>query len=145
MKFINILNLNFINTIRITFLCKKLIPVYKRMKISIDKDSKLNINNLILGATYPKCNYSYGSLVLREGAYLEVKEKFSIGTGCELTIEKNAKLIVGKSYINRDSKLYCFDEINIGNNVIISEDVLIRDSDSHIILCENKEKKIQER
>lgn len=141
MRFINVLRLNFINTMRISLVCRKLIPVYKRMKVRISKDSKININNLILGATYPECNYSYGSFVLRKGANIEVKEKFSIGTGCEITVEENAKLSVGKSYINRDSKLYCFDEIIIGNNVIISEDVLIRDSDSHTILYGNKEKK----
>ena len=57
-----------------------------------------------------------------------------------LQLKKMQNLLL-ENHINRDSKLYCFDEINIGNNVIISEDVLIRDSDSHIILCENKEKK----
>ncbi|MXS69622.1 acyltransferase [Flavobacteriaceae bacterium W22] len=49
----------------------------------------------------------------------------------------NAKLNLGSGYINRNVKIRCFNEINIGCNVAISENVSIWDSDAHTILKDN--------
>ena len=47
---------------------------------------------------------------------------------------ENAKLNLGSGYINRDVKIRCFKEISIGNNVAISENVTIWDTDAHTII-----------
>ena len=140
-KILKIFEVNWFNTLYMTKRCKKKIICYKRMKIRIHKNSNIKIKATNIGLTYPDCNYSYGSLVCRKGSSFIIKEKFSIGTGCSITVGENAKLQIGKGYINRDSKIYCFNNIEIGNNVIIAEDVLIRDSDSHKIF-ENEQQTI---
>lgn len=139
-KIFKIFQINIFNTLYMLVRFRKIIICYKRMKISIDKNSKVKINRANFGLTYPNCNYQYGSLVCRKGSTFVIKEKFSIGTGCNVTVGVNAKLVIGKGYINRDSKIYCFDNIEIGDNVIISENVLIRDSDSHNIFENNMKK-----
>ena len=47
-----------------------------------------------------------------------------------LILHANSELIVKGNF---DSKLHCFNHIEIGENVIISENVIIRDSDNHQI------------
>lgn len=138
-KILKIFEVNWFNTLYMTIKCKTKIVCYKRMKIRIHKNSNIKIKAANIGLTYPDCNYSYGSLVCRKGCSFIIKEKFSVGTGCSITVGENAKLQIGKAYVNCDSKIYCFDNIEIGNNVIIAENVLIRDSDSHRIFYNKKE------
>ena len=127
-------NANLYKTLKYMLRFKKKILVFKRMKTYISKKAKVRINKLIIGATYPRHNYNYGTFSIDDGATFFVEDLFVVGTGCNITVEKNAKLEVNNSYINRDSKIYCFKSIKIGKNVIISEDVLIRDSDTHYII-----------
>lgn len=127
-------NIKLYKTLRYMIRFKKKILVFKRMKTYISKKAEVKINKLIIGSTYPKHNYNYGTFSIDDGATLLVNDLFAVGTGCNITVEKDAKLEVDSSYINRDSKIYCFKSIKIGKNVIISEDVLIRDSDTHYII-----------
>lgn len=52
-------------------------------------------------------------------------------------VTDGAELKRGFGYINMDSKIRCRKKITIGNDVIISENVHIRDSDTHHILNES--------
>ncbi len=76
-------------------------------------------------------------LLLRENAKLIVNDDFSIYSGSRVYINKNAILILGSGYINNNLNLNCFEKIEIGNNVAISDNVSIRDSDNHEILNSN--------
>lgn len=58
----------------------------------------------------------------------------SIHSGCKISVAKNAYLILGSGYINRDCEIRCSEQISIGENVAIAPDVIIRDNDSHCIL-----------
>ena len=121
---------------------KRAFIVFKRMKVYINKNAKIILGNkIILGSIYPNCNETYGSFKLDENAQFKTENSVSIGTGCQITVEKNAILNIRGGFINRDTKIYCFKNINIGNNVAISENVLIRDSDSHHIIYNGKEEK----
>ena len=68
-----------------------------------------------------------------ENSNLKVKGHFSFFSGCRIGILKNATLTLGNGYINFDSKIYCYNNIKIGNKVFISEGVTIIDSDVHNI------------
>jgi acetyltransferase-like isoleucine patch superfamily enzyme len=46
--------------------------------------------------------------------------------------------VLGSGYANRNLNICCFKKIKIGKNVIISENVTIRDSDDHKIIQSNK-------
>lgn len=78
-------------------------------------------------------NRSVGYLSIASGAKLICKNDFTVFPGCRIGVMEKAKLTLGSGYINYDSKIYCFDEITIGSNVSISENVIIRDSDNHTI------------
>ncbi|MBK5269383.1 MAG: acyltransferase [Bacteroidia bacterium] len=49
-----------------------------------------------------------------------------------LAIREDAKLILGNGYINNHLNLHCFEEIEIGEDVVIGDHVTVRDSDSHL-------------
>ena len=72
---------------------------------------------------------------MADAATLNVNH-FICYSGCRININKNAKLSLGTGYMNYDCVIDCFDSITIGNDVKISEGVVIRDSDSHSILRE---------
>lgn len=133
--------LKFFKSMYYTIRAKKPVLIYRGMKLKREKNSKiLNKGRLLIGKTYPNTNWSRGTFCLRKNSCLEIHNQFSIGTGCQVTVEPNANLTLGSGFVNRDSKIYCFEKIEIGNNVAISENVLIRDSDSHHLIIQNKEK-----
>lgn len=72
-------------------------------------------------------------LVVGDNSVFECFGDFDIYPGSTVEVVKGGKLSIGSGYINFDSKIYAFNEINIGHDVIISENVIIRDSDNHYI------------
>lgn len=72
-------------------------------------------------------------LFLGKNARLIVKNNFNIFSGSKVYINENAILKLGQGYINSNLNLSCFESIEIGEDVAISENVCIRDSDNHQI------------
>jgi acetyltransferase-like isoleucine patch superfamily enzyme len=70
-------------------------------------------------------------LELGENSKLIVNGRFSFFSNSRISVNKNAILILGKGYVNNNAGIHCFNKITIGNNVVISENVMIRDSDNH--------------
>ena len=68
------------------------------------------------------------------GAKLIVNGDFSIYTGGRVMIFDNAILELGSGYINHNVFLVCRERIVIGNDVAISNNVVIRDNDAHRII-----------
>lgn len=77
-------------------------------------------------------NKMVGSLYLAKGATLEV-EAFDVYAGSRINVNAGAKLSLGSGYMNHDCVIDCFDSISIGHHVVISEKVVLRDSDNHTI------------
>ena len=78
-----------------------------------------------------------GRLILHTGSELIVKGNFDV-VGSTVEVLPGGRLILGSGYINFHSKLHCFHHIEVGNQVLISENVIIRDSDNHQIIGGNK-------
>lgn len=76
--------------------------------------------------------------VMREGAELTVNGSFDIYSGAKVYVNKGASLELGSGYINHNLNLSCFERISIGEGVVISENVTIRDSDDHEIVGSTK-------
>ena len=76
-------------------------------------------------------------LAIRPEASLVVKNNFSIYSGAEIYVNKNAVLVLGSGYINNHLNLHCFQRIEIGEDVAIADRVTIRDSDSHLFNGKN--------
>jgi len=100
----------------------------KRGSINIEKHASLCINKSFRNNELQK-----GFLELNNRSSINVKGKFRIHNGNHIILMDGAKLNLGSGYINRNVKIRCFNEITIGNNVAISENVSIWDSDAHHI------------
>lgn len=77
-------------------------------------------------------NKMVGSLYLAKDATMEV-EAFDVYAGSRINVNAGAKLSLGSGYMNHDCVIDCFDSISIGHRVVISERVVLRDSDNHVI------------
>ena len=77
-------------------------------------------------------NKQSGSLYVAEGASLEV-DSFDAYAGCRINVNAGARLTLGSGYMNQDSVIDCFESITVGHHVVISERVVMRDSDNHTI------------
>ena len=114
--------------------------IFKPCNIKIDKSANININgyfNFNFPCILDKKNYLAGELIICKDATLEVKGCFSVYAGSSIAINEGASLILGNGYMNLNSKIRCREKIVIGDGTFISEDVHIRDSDTHSILNSN--------
>ena len=74
-----------------------------------------------------------GILDMYSDSKLIVENDFTFYSGAHLIITQNSILKLGGGYINRNCKIKCFQYIEIGKDVAISENVTIWDSDVHQI------------
>lgn len=110
------------------------IRVFPNMHISLAPSaSVLGNGTLSLGLKWDGLRYFPSEFKLGERSCLTVNGAFAIYTGCHISVADDAKLTLGKGYINNDVCIDCFDEISIGHGVVISKGVTIRDSDNHRI------------
>lgn len=129
--------LDIINTIKYK---KKSILFYKPVSVLISKTAKINISGKLamnIRSNKKVKNRSCGYLILGNNSQLNVDGYFDAMSGCTIGVMDNAKLSLKSGYINYNSKIYCFKEINVGEDVAISENVIIRDSDNHSIISPN--------
>lgn len=82
-------------------------------------------------------NKMTGSLFMGENARLCV-DAFDVYAGSRINVNQGAKLTLGSGYMNHDCVIDCFDSITIGHQVVISERVVLRDSDNHTIMNPEK-------
>jgi UDP-3-O-[3-hydroxymyristoyl] glucosamine N-acyltransferase len=85
-----------------------------------------------LGVCWPGTGAFESSFKIEDGALVLVKGRFRVFSGFYITVNKGARLILGDGYINSFCKIDCFREIEIGDGVVISDYVIIRDSDNHM-------------
>lgn len=102
---------------------------------SIHKTAKININNghLSINRFITKKDPFLGNIEMYANSEMSVQSDFFFHSGCDIMVFKNATLTLGSGYINRYSKIRCFSSITIGDNVAISENFSIWDSDAHAI------------
>ncbi len=109
---------------------------YKPFSYSVDKSALIDVKGSLdfnISQTAGLKNKTCGYLTMGKNSKLICDGNFVFSSGCRVGVLENAKLRIGSGYCNYDSKIYCFDSIEIGNDVIISENVIIRDSDNHKI------------
>lgn len=109
--------------------------IYKKVHYQIPKTGKIFINggNLEIGRSWSGKTVFPTSLKLGNNSRINVNGHFKIHEGAAVGVGDGAILTLGSGYINYNSSLSCFESITIGNDVVISKGVTIRDSDSHII------------
>lgn len=112
--------------------------IYGNSKAVIEKSAKISISS---GSFYFNYGFRFnepfpGLFEMMENSKLSITGNFKICPGAHLIISPNASLVLGSGFINRHSKIKCYQQIRIGNNVTISENVSIWDSDVHEIIRE---------
>lgn len=117
---------------------KKKMRVYRPCMYSVHPSAIVNISRILRfneqwDAERIMHNKVVGSLFIADGGSLTVGS-FVVRPGCRITVNSNASLILGSGSINYDTVIECFNSITIGNDVVISERVMMRDSDNHTIM-----------
>jgi acetyltransferase-like isoleucine patch superfamily enzyme len=103
-----------------------------------------------------ECPLRYGLVKIGYGKVAIFDEKFSrsifqisgelvfkgnaaFGQGSKVSVAKNAKVIFGNKFIiTAESEIVCSKRIEFGENCLLSWDILIMDSDHHIIWDQEK-------
>lgn len=135
-------NIDILSTIRL--LLKKetgqVVLVCKKTTLELSRSSKICLKSgkFTINKSWTQSNPFHSLLYMGDNATLEVKGTFDIYSGAKIYINKNASLSLGAGYINNGLNLSCFERIEIGDGVVISENVTIRDSDDHEIIGSSK-------
>lgn len=110
--------------------------VSPKTKIIVSKTAKINLNGntLCLNLCWNGKQNQPSTFCLGENAKLNLNGCFRTYSGSYVSVENGAELNLGSGFINCNTKIYCFNKITLGDNVKISEDVILRDSDNHEIV-----------
>jgi len=118
---------------RIKRVAGKIIPHVKSVFI-LSKNSYIELHgDLTTNANCVKKNGRSTILRVDKNAKLLVKGAFAFYYDCDVILFENAKMELGSGFFNSNVKIRCKKSIKIGENVAISHDVTIMDSDAHNI------------
>jgi acetyltransferase-like isoleucine patch superfamily enzyme len=111
------------------------VMIYPKVHIHIASGAKIIRKGgfLQLGRRWSVERFRSSELILNKNAILEINDVFSFHTGCFIVVGPAAKLVLGRGSTNYNVRMEIFNSISIGNNVFISENVTLRDSDNHPI------------
>lgn len=123
---------------------KKHIYAYKPVSVFISKKAKVTVTKIFLfnkqwDDVRQRKNLMPGSLYIADNAELSVKT-FIVNSGCRISVNKNASLIIQTGYLNHEAIIDCSNRIEIGEGVHIAGRVVIRDSNNHTIVCDGYQK-----
>lgn len=128
---------NVINILKHRLLkCK--IVLYRPLCKEIHKTSKFQVsdyfyfNNEFSNKRRLHNNYG-GKLYFGENSVVSVGA-LTAYAGSRIGVEKDAQFSYKSGVMNYNVTISCFEKIEIGENVIISENTMIRDSDNHTIV-----------
>lgn len=114
---------------------------YKGCTIDISKQAIVKVKNGIFEVNksyFPNKPYPHKSeFRLSKNSELIIENNFSMYQGSGIYLAENARMVLkGNSYINTGSQIECYNNIEIGENTIISDNVRIQDSDIHQVFNE---------
>lgn len=131
--FWRVTHINYLQSLRAWIMMKsKSIKLLFYGKISFSKVGKVKIRVKRLFSFGKNIFPEKSSLIMMNNSTINV-DKFVIGSGSNVFIGDGAILNLGTGYIDRRATIYCYKNINIGDDVMIAEDVMIRDSNNHSI------------
>lgn len=102
------------------------------VKLFLCESSRIILNGrLSLGVNSLGENGRSTLLRIDENGILENRNDFRIYYDADIVIFKEACLRIGSGFFNSNVKIRCTESIEIGDDVAISHDVTIMDSDAH--------------
>lgn len=116
--------------------------LYKNSFVDIDKTCTIKIKHKIdFNKPWAKNDPRPSYLIIRENATLEA-DTVDVHTGSTIAINENAVLKIGYgTKFNHNANISCFERIEIGDYVLLSENLMMRDSDNHFIYSNNHKEK----
>lgn len=102
---------------------------------SIHKTARINLRNghLAINRCITRKDPFIGNIEMYANAEITVQNTFFFHSGCDIMVFEDAKLQLGSGYINRYAKIRCYASVTIGENVAISENFSLWDSDAHAL------------
>ena len=111
--------------------------------VNISPTANLNIDNLLFNMHWDDVrifsNIIPGQLYISNNANVTIGN-VTMHAGTRFSVHEGASFSYKSGYINHEAVIECFDNIEIGEHVIISERVQIRDCHNHVI-CSPEYKK----
>lgn len=102
---------------------------YRYCVIQIHKKAKIELDGyILLGEKTISGSKLETRFYMRENSYLYVKNRFRIMYGGDIEVFKNANLIVDRCGGNINNTIICGDKIELGYQVALGRDVVIRDN-----------------
>jgi acetyltransferase-like isoleucine patch superfamily enzyme len=112
------------------------IILFKKVKSRIYSRNQLIVKDeglFIIGKAWEGTNYYDSTFKIDSKGKIIVRKTFQLSSGFFVSVQNNAVLDIGSGYTNNNCTILCYHNITIGENVIIAQDVIIRDSDGHTI------------
>ena len=115
--------------------------IYKNTNIFINSSANIEINGILrIGCNWNNFSNYLTNFVVGDSATVMVNGNFRILSGARVSVNNNARLVLGDNGLcNLCCNIRCFNSICIGDNVRISENCVLSDSDNHDIYYEGKE------
>lgn len=114
---------------------------FKKSNFQLAKSAKIILNGTLMFSDNDiNGSIRQSNLRMDNNSLLETKKSFSVYYGADIILFKDAKLRLGSGFFNSNIKIRCHKKIEIGDNVAISHDVTIMDSDAHDGLWDGYEK-----
>ena len=121
--------------------------VFPRSIVRIEDGGKVEITK---GRTMVNASWTKGrrrqyvsQLIVSKGAKLVIGDSFGMYQGASIYLGPGAEMVIGgRSFINTNTVINCFNRIEIGSDTAIGDDVRIQDSDNHQILESGTAKEI---
>ena len=130
----NTIKINYRKNTNMNLRNKKLIICRRYTRIMTNKTAQINCNGTLeIGIKENKKSKQETRFSMGKNSHLNINNKFSIGFGSDIRIFDNATLTIGSGYLNGFVQIVCAKKIEIGENVAIARDVIIRDTDAHQI------------
>lgn len=116
------------------------LKIYRNTSFKLIKGSKYIFKGHVeIGKIWPGWAASQPTTFLVKSGGNIILNNFTAHAGSTIVVMANATLNIKSGYINRNVTIVCRDRIEIGENATIAQNVIIRDSDIHHLIIENKE------
>lgn len=113
---------------------RKLIICHKYTRLVLHKAAKIECNGkLEIGTKENKASRQETRVSIGKDSKLTINGNFFVGFGSDIRVFNDANLKIGSGYLNGFVQIICAKSIQIGENVAIARDVIIRDTDAHTI------------
>jgi len=73
-------------------------------------------------------------LITRKQSEITIKALFRLHSGGSIWVNSGACLSLDRGYANNGVAIHCFSKIQLGHEVVIGDNTIIRDSDNHVVV-----------